>query len=67
MSVSTRGSALELGTPVKLFDATFLNAYFAMTADGQRFFANMRSETQAVINDSQPITVVLNWSAASKR
>ena len=67
VSVALRGSALELGTPVKLFDANFLNGYFAMSRDGQRFYANMMPVTTERTVEAVPLTVILNWSAGLKR
>jgi Tol biopolymer transport system component len=67
VSVALRGSALELGTPVKLFDANFMNGYFAMSGDGQRFYANMMPVTTERTVEAVPLTVILNWSAGLKR
>ena len=66
--VTPRGSALEFGIPVKLFDANFLNLYFAISSDGQRFYANMEAQQAGGQGgDPQPLTIVLNWAAGLKR
>jgi hypothetical protein len=40
-AVTLRGTALEFGVPVKLFDATFLNSNYAMSGDGQRCYGTV--------------------------
>jgi hypothetical protein len=67
MAVPIRGgAALEIDSPVALFDARIGAAYgesggdrqqYDVSADGQRFLINMTS------SEPSPLTVVLNWSA----
>jgi Tol biopolymer transport system component len=66
--VTPRGAGLELGTPVKLFDAQFLNGYFAITPDAQRFYANMAPEVPREQGlSADPLTIVLNWRGQAKK
>jgi serine/threonine protein kinase/Tol biopolymer transport system component len=68
VAVTPRGSTLELGTPVKLFDVRFLNGYFAITHDAQRFYANVAQEVQGERTpEAEPLTVVLDWRGAAKQ
>jgi hypothetical protein len=69
MAVDVRAdfSTLEPGTPRALFEArvpllTGEGHHYAVTADGQRFLANALTQELP-----SPITVVVNWSAESKR
>ena len=68
VSMTPRGASLELGSPVKLFDARFQNEYFAMSADGKRFYANMEvQQSGSRLTDAPPLTIVFNWAAGLKR
>ena len=64
VNVTARGNALEVGVPLRLFQATLLRLVetlvhpFDVTADGQRFLINER------VDDSlTPMTWVLDWTA----
>jgi Tol biopolymer transport system component len=69
MAVDTRtdGDTFKSGRPQALFRApvpslnVFIN-WYAVTTDGQRFVIN----TAAGKSNEQPITVLVNWSAALK-
>ena len=71
MSVPIAGGAnLDAGTPVPLFQgsprilvATSELVSYDVTKDGQRFLVN----TQMKNPESQPMTVILNWSSALKK
>jgi Tol biopolymer transport system component/DNA-binding winged helix-turn-helix (wHTH) protein len=53
----------EAGVPKRLFNVrTYGHSPFTVTADGQRFLVN----TQVEEEKSQPVTVVLNWTALLK-
>ena len=68
VSVTHDGTRLELGTPVKLFDANFQNFFFAMSADGKRFYANMDArESGGRTNETPPLTIIFNWAAGLKK
>ena len=61
-SVRSR-AAFEAGSPVALFKIEAeRSSYYEVTADGQRFLVNTRTDAQPL-----PITVVLNWTTALKR
>ena len=71
-SVSVRGSGLEVGTAVALFDMPILGPlagrtawqkYYAVASDGQRFLIKTGDEETS----SSPLTVVVNWTSALGR
>ena len=62
VDVEAQGETLEVGIPHRLFQAAFKSFlaerhFFDVTADGQRFLVS------ALVEDSTPITWVLNWPA----
>jgi Tol biopolymer transport system component len=65
--VAPKGAALEFGSPVKHFDTRMTTSsvagYFAVSADGSRFFAYAANEEHG----GRPLTVVLNWTAGLKK
>ena len=63
MAASIRsGATFEAGSPVALFKiGAERSSYYDVTADGQRFLVNTRTDAQPL-----PITVVLNWTAQLK-
>jgi Tol biopolymer transport system component len=66
MSVPLRinGVTLDHGTPKELFSAPGATA-FTITRDAQRFLVNLPAGGEAA--KAQPITVLTNWQAASKK
>ncbi len=53
------GATFEAGSPVALFKiGAERSSYYDVTADGQRFLVNTRTDAQPL-----PITVVLNWTS----
>ncbi len=60
--VERRGDGLAFGAPTPMFelDPQESNFRFSPTADGERFLAVERAGSQA----PQPVTVVVNWTAA---
>ena len=53
------GATFEAGSPVALFKiGAERSSYYDVTADGQRFLVNSRTDAQPL-----PITVVLNWTS----
>lgn len=67
VSVDAKGDALKVGNPQTLFQTQITsiahNFYqYDVTADGQRFVINTRSEQAA-----RPITLLVNWKAELER
>ena len=61
----TRSSSLTLSPPKPLFAMTGRRTWkdYDVSPDGQRFLAIVTD----VLGDEQPLTVVLNWTAALDR
>jgi len=62
VEVKANASGLEFSAPKPLFD-THTSDRYAVTADGQRFLISTPIEESA----SALITVILNWTAETKR
>jgi serine/threonine protein kinase len=65
VDVNASGDKLEFGIPKTLFDAPPpLDPYYDVTPDGQKFLLIVPNQDASI---SAPLTVVLNWSAGSKK
>jgi hypothetical protein len=62
VDVNTEGNTFRLGTPHVLFHAAGGQA-FDVTADGKKFIL----DSGEVNEESQPLTLVLNWTAELKK
>jgi hypothetical protein len=67
--IRTGNSGIEAGQPHRLFVAPpNFAANIAVTRDGQRFLvAAPPLSLTALLDDSQPLTVVTNWPATLKQ
>ena len=66
----TLGSVLQAGSPKVLFEATIAGAgnidrhpYLVISPDGKQFLALVSGDS----NNSDPITILLNWQAVLKK
>jgi hypothetical protein len=62
VDVKANASGLEFSAPKPLFE-THTTDHYAVTADGQRFLISTPVEESTTV----PITVILNWTADSKK
>lgn len=62
-TVNGQGSSFEVGAVLPLFETRPPNRAFVVSGDGQRFLIN----TDVDQTSSEPLTVVLNWTAALKK